>query len=366
MVVLSIDNTSFDGSFLKLYQNDIVIILFKAKWCKFCVDFEPLYNTLSTKYRLDIIFTSIDVDDNTELISELNLHPFGFNIKTYPTIVVYKQGVYLSTYIGNRNKDDMELFLSHIINNNNTKKIGGKSINDKVKVAIIVPYFDIDINQNRYDQLQTFYPYMYEFLTKQKLYDFHIYIMEQYNNNKNMFNRGKLLNCGFDLVNKNEYNTIIFHDVDLLPNDNLSKYYAQYPTNPIHIAHVWDRYNDNPKYFGGIVSFNVADFTKINGFPNNFWKWGGEDDSLYNRIKKNNITISLPSSGSITDLEKMDINEKMNYLKKNKLKNLKKWELLAEDKYNWKNNGLNNLSYKVIKNIELTNYCTKITVDINL
>ena len=39
-------------------------------------------------------------------------------------------------------------------------------------------------------------------------------------------------------------------------------------------------------YFGGITSFSASQFRQINGFPNNFWGWGGEDDELYKRTKK--------------------------------------------------------------------------------
>lgn len=40
----------------------------------------------------------------------------------------------------------------------------------------------------------------------------------------------------------------------------------------------------NRRYFGGVVAFNQADFEAINGFPNTFWGWGGEDDEMYSRI----------------------------------------------------------------------------------
>lgn len=37
------------------------------------------------------------------------------------------------------------------------------------------------------------------------------------------------------------------------------------------------------EFFGGVSGLTVEQFFKINGFPNAFWGWGGEDDDLWNR-----------------------------------------------------------------------------------
>lgn len=37
------------------------------------------------------------------------------------------------------------------------------------------------------------------------------------------------------------------------------------------------------EFFGGVSGLTVEQFQKINGFPNAFWGWGGEDDDLWNR-----------------------------------------------------------------------------------
>ena len=60
------------------------------------------------------------------------------------------------------------------------------------------------------------------------------------------------------------------------------------------------RYSNNPKYFGGIVSFNSTDMNAINGFPNTFWGWGGEDDEMQKRCEKMHLKWQYPNSGSIT------------------------------------------------------------------
>jgi hypothetical protein len=69
---------------------------------------------------------------------------------------------------------------------------------------------------------------------------FKIFIIEQSDDGRK-FNRGKLLNIGFDLAVKEGYDVFIFHDVDLIPSVELVPYYTDVPENPVHIARVWGR-----------------------------------------------------------------------------------------------------------------------------
>mmetsp|Transcript_7047 Transcript_7047/g.13289 ORF Transcript_7047/g.13289 Transcript_7047/m.13289 type:complete len:482 (-) Transcript_7047:1194-2639(-) len=263
---------------------------------------------------------------------------------------------------------------------------------DATCVAIIAPYRDIHVAQNRAKHLQQFVPYMHEFLQKQikkgTLIDYHIYIVEQSNDNRK-FNRGKLLNIGFDIARKNKcrnpsdpkHDVFIFHDVDLLPGDDLGSSYTKFPTVPLHIARVWDRYSNNPKYFGGIVSFSESDMKRINGYPNTFWGWGGEDDEMQKRCEKLGLSWDSPRKGTIQDLENMNLQEKLTFLKNNRnWKCMVKWEALKEHESTWRTNGLADLKYSILKMESLVDglrnsenekddskpRATKITVDVKL
>jgi hypothetical protein len=33
-------------------------------------------------------------------------------------------------------------------------------------------------------------------------------------------------------------------------------------------------------YFGGVSALSPLHYLKMNGFPNNYWGWGGEDDDI--------------------------------------------------------------------------------------
>ena len=159
-----------------------------------------------------------------------------------------------------------------------------KKRSTKPKVAILVPFRDLHEEQHRQQHLDKFVPHMTSFLAASGN-PFALYVIEQSDDGRK-FNRGKLLNIGFEVASKEGCEIFVLHDVDLLPSAELRPAYSTLPAQPVHIARVWERYSDNPKYFGGIVAFSGDGYRKINGYPNNFWGWGGEDDEMFNRITK--------------------------------------------------------------------------------
>ncbi|CAH0494017.1 unnamed protein product [Peronospora farinosa] len=238
------------------------------------------------------------------------------------------------------------------------------TMQDAVRVAILVPFRDNHPTQHRQAHLDEFVPYMTKFLHRHcaaKSASFHIFILEQSLDGRK-FNRGKLLNAGFDM-SRNDYDVYIFHDVDLLPEDDLSEFYTSVPhVGPMHIARVWKRYSDSSNYFGGIVAFTRQQFLKVNGFPNNFWGWGGEDNELYCRVVRKNLIVQTPTSGTVRDLEAMSLEEKLTVLRKSKWKCTVKRELLKEHHRTWKKNGLKSLQYEYVDAEAINEHCTKITV----
>ena len=234
-----------------------------------------------------------------------------------------------------RSDQEPSLKRSKIFNEQTEQEAETSKTNIKTKLAIIVPFRDSDPQQKRKTHLTKFVPYMTEYLSKiPELEDFKIFIIEQ-SNDERKFNRGKLLNIGFILAKRDGFNTFVFHDVDLLPSESLSKWYAERPPKHtlFHIARCWDRYNTNEKYLGGIVSFSDEDFELIDGFPNIYWGWGGEDDELAKRVAKFNITVSGPPKtlpNAIEDLEDLSLKDKLSWLRKNKDSKCQiKWEVNA-------------------------------------
>jgi predicted glycosyltransferase involved in capsule biosynthesis len=139
------------------------------------------------------------------------------------------------------------------------------------KLAVIVPY------RNREEHLKVFMPYMEKSLTEEKV-PFDIFIIEQHDDKP--FNRAKLLNVGFSEAK--EYDYFAFHDVDMLPVD--SDY--SFPDGPTHLSSEVEQFNwglPYDGYFGGVTLFDKESFVKINGYPNEYWGWGAEDDDVIHR-----------------------------------------------------------------------------------
>ena len=124
--------------------------------------------------------------------------------------------------------------------------------------------------------------------------DYQIFIIEQ--SDDKPFNRGKLLNVGYKFACDNGCDYFVFHDVDMLPED----VDYSYTDKPLHLAtHLQEHDYETTffDYFGGVTMFNKQDFELINGFSNEYWGWGFEDDDLLIRCLDSNLELDKQQIG---------------------------------------------------------------------
>jgi DNA-directed RNA polymerase subunit E'/Rpb7 len=191
------------------------------------------------------------------------------------------------------------------------------------RVAMIIPH------RNRIDHLKELVRRLESFSLGPHQLD--LYVIDQ--NNAEKFNRGLLLNIGFYLAKKSGYDRYLFHDVDSYPDETLFPQYFQYLEDTIHFASPSLGYKYTyPDFLGGVEGFTGEDYETVNGFPNTFLGWGGEDDALYNRLAAENITVYRPTQGKyiLADHEPAKGSEK----------NMLRYENVLEDLKGYKENGI--------------------------
>ncbi|MDD3171683.1 MAG: thioredoxin [Bacilli bacterium] len=76
----------------KELKNDYVVVDFYANWCGPCKMISPFISEISEEIPL-VAFKKIDVDENEDLASALN-------IKSIPTIIIFKYGEEIDRKIG--------------------------------------------------------------------------------------------------------------------------------------------------------------------------------------------------------------------------------------------------------------------------
>ena len=347
----------------ELRMNSVVLICesdYKMWYSDLLIEYEhyvPIKKDLSN--LVDQIKWCIKNDKKCEKIAE-NSIKFSEKYLTKHALFDYMQKTMINIYLNRNLKNPLVI-----------KKV-------KKNVAVIVCFRDPG-NNTRNKQKEIFIKALSTIFPK--LFDFHIFIIEQ--SPEGGFNIGKLKNIGFIEANKvGKFDHYIFSDVDMIPGYDLLKYYQKKPTHPITLAAIGTRYRhqsiniiDKPlgdkPFTGGAISFTKKYFEKINGYPNNFRNWGGEDDSLLIRMVNNKLLkLEYPKIGTIIDIEKNNsgkpkgIKYKLNELKKNKTMEYQKFEKLIIDFKEWKNNGLNTLLYKKLNINKINSYTTQITVDL--
>ncbi|KAJ4930729.1 hypothetical protein JOQ06_025037 [Pogonophryne albipinna] len=218
------------------------------------------------------------------------------------------------------------------------------------RTAIIIPH------RSREHHLKFLLYYLHPFLQRQQL-NYRIYIIHQAGTYT--FNRAKLMNVGFrEAMREEDWDCLFFHDVDLIPEDDRNTYVCD--STPKHVAIAMDKFGYKlpyNMYFGGVSALTPLHYLKMNGFPNNYWGWGGEDDDIGLRVSLGGMYISRPSVK--VGRYKM-IKHKLD---KGNDVNPKRFNMLAKTRQTWKSDGMNTAEYELISREYMPLY-TNITVHI--
>jgi hypothetical protein len=155
------------------------------------------------------------------------------------------------------------------------------------KLGICIPY------RNRKEHIERLIPHLSKQLTNRGI-EHSFYVGHQVDDK--LFNRGAMKNIASHYAFEDGCDYIAWHDVDMLSHD-MDEYiggdYSYPEETPIHIATKLSKYSYGlgyDQYFGGVVLFTKEQAYKTNGYSNEYWDWGQEDDDLFWRCYFENYT----------------------------------------------------------------------------
>jgi hypothetical protein len=191
----------------------------------------------------------------------------------------------------------------------------------------------------RKQELERHQSHLREYLPKQKV-KFTFVVVEQCNDLP--FNKGLLLNIGFNEI----YNTwkkgkntdyyipyFCIHNSDLFPKES---------TTPIDYTYSHgfrDSFGSISAGIGGIVVFDYLSYLRINGHPNDYYGWGGEDITVKNRITILNVPLHRGNYNNKECVEELD------HPRDSSQNNANLQKIRTDD---YKNNGIRQSNYTVL------------------
>lgn len=142
------------------------------------------------------------------------------------------------------------------------------------RLAVVIPVRD------REHHLAQLLPRLSAMLDEQSI-QYRILVVEQ--SPGRLFNKGVLFNTGFRIAAEScDY--LCLHDVDAVPIE------ANYlcPSEPLRLVTqlVGSKHGStrDARYFGGVINLKREHYQAANGFSNQYWAWGKEDDDFLFRL----------------------------------------------------------------------------------
>ena len=98
MSVLKINEQNFENEVLK--SEGLVLIDFYADWCGPCKMMSPIIDEIAETMDGKLKVGKVNVDDNQNLAMK-------YNIMSIPTIIIFKNGSPVKSFVGLRDKNEI-------------------------------------------------------------------------------------------------------------------------------------------------------------------------------------------------------------------------------------------------------------------
>ena len=100
--IAHISDTSFEQDVVKAGRP--VLIDFWAEWCGPCKAIAPMLNDIAEEYRDKLTIVKLNVDENPKTSQR-------FNVRSIPTLILFKNGQVEGQKVGAPRKSDLVAFL---------------------------------------------------------------------------------------------------------------------------------------------------------------------------------------------------------------------------------------------------------------
>ena len=177
------------------------------------------------------------------------------------------------------------------------------------KLGVCVPY------RNRELHMHEFIPKIGKYLKARNI-DFQIYIVHQVDDK--LFNRGATKNIGAKHAFEDGCDYVVWHDIDMIPEEGGGADYSYPADAPRHIATKIEQMGYELKYheyFGGAVLFTKEQVEATNGYSNDYWDWGMEDDDLFWRCHLEGLTNDTYLPGTLKNQKYIEFDGIKSYAK---------------------------------------------------
>jgi len=97
--VLEFKDSNFQES---ISQSDKpVLVDFWAQWCGPCLQIGPMIEELANEYQDKLVVGKLNIDENQNI-------PMEFNVRSIPTLLIFKNGVVVEKHVGSLPKSELK------------------------------------------------------------------------------------------------------------------------------------------------------------------------------------------------------------------------------------------------------------------